>query len=151
MSCASSRAPISTLATVGRLSKQLRRFSARLHSAIARPASVSSAATQPSGTVRAGDGETLRRLVLEGVGIGQLSLHHIRAALEAGRLVPLLESFNPGGVEPIHAVCLGKAGRLPARVRAVLEFLVANAGAEERAIRPARGAKNASAARRRRT
>lgn len=88
------------------------------------------------GNVRAGDGETLRRLVLEGVGIGRLSLYHIRADLTAGRLVPLLEAYNPGEVEPIHAVCLGKAGRLPARVRAVLEFLVANAAVEERAVGP---------------
>jgi DNA-binding transcriptional LysR family regulator len=102
------------------------------------------------GNVRAGDGETLRRLVLEGVGIGRLSLYHIRADLEAGRLVPLLEAFNPGDVEPIHAVCLGKAGRLPARVRAVLDFLVANAGVEEPAIRRGRGSAGGSAAARRR-
>jgi DNA-binding transcriptional LysR family regulator len=81
-----------------------------------------------NGSVRAGDGETLRRLVLEGVGIGRLSLYHVRADLAAGRLVPVLESFNPHEIEPIHAVCLGKAGRLPARVRAVLDFLVACSG-----------------------
>lgn len=86
------------------------------------------------GNVRAGDGETLRRLVLEGVGIGRLSLYHVRADLAAGRLVPLLEAYNPREVEPIHAVCLGKAGRLPARVRAVLDFLVAQATVEERSL-----------------
>ncbi len=43
-----------------------------------------------------------------------------------GRLVPVLQEFNPGDLEPIHAVYLGKAARLPARVRAVLDFLVEN-------------------------
>lgn len=78
-----------------------------------------------AGTVRAADGETLRRLALEGVGLVRLSLYHAWADLLAGRLVPVLERFNARDVEPIHAVYLGKAGRLPARVRAVLDFLVA--------------------------
>ena len=76
-----------------------------------------------AGTVRAGDGETLRRLVLGGIGLGRLSRYHVQADLDAGRLVPVLEEFNPQDLEPIHAVYLGKGGRLPARVRAVLDFL----------------------------
>lgn len=40
--------------------------------------------------------------------------------------MPVLEEFNPLLMEPIHAVYLGKPGRLPARVRAVLDFLMAN-------------------------
>jgi DNA-binding transcriptional LysR family regulator len=75
------------------------------------------------GSVRAGDGETLRRLVLEGVGLGRLSLYHIQPDIEAGRLVPVLEEFNPRDMTPVHAVYLGKPGRLPARVRAVLDHL----------------------------
>ncbi|MDM0110988.1 LysR family transcriptional regulator [Variovorax sp. J22R133] len=79
-----------------------------------------------SGNVRAGDGESLRRLVMSGVGLGRLSLYHVGADIEAGRLVPVMEPFNPNEVEPIHAVYLGKGGQLPARVRAVLDFLSAN-------------------------
>lgn len=45
-------------------------------------------------------------------------------------VVPLLEEFNPAEVEPIHAVYIGKAGTLPARVRAVLDFLVACSGVD---------------------
>lgn len=78
-----------------------------------------------AGPVRAGDGETLRRLVLEGVGLGRLSLYHIQADIDAGRLVPVLEEFNPRDMAPIHAVYLGKSGRLPSRVRALLDFLAA--------------------------
>jgi DNA-binding transcriptional LysR family regulator len=37
-----------------------------------------------------------------------------------------MEEFNPHEMEPIHAVYLGKAGRLPARVRAMLDFLTAH-------------------------
>jgi DNA-binding transcriptional LysR family regulator len=75
------------------------------------------------GSVRAGDGETLRRLVMEGVGLGRLSLYHIQPDIDAGRLVPVLEEFNPRDMTPVHAVYLGKPGRLPARVRAMLDYL----------------------------
>jgi DNA-binding transcriptional LysR family regulator len=84
------------------------------------------------GSVRASDGETLRQLALAGVGLARLSLYHIHDDLIKGRLVPVLEDFNPRDLEPIHAVYLGKAGRLPARVRAVLDFLVAQVGTSER-------------------
>lgn len=76
------------------------------------------------GNVRASDGDTLRHLALQGVGLARLSIYHIHADLQAGRLVPVMEAFNPQEVEPIHAVYLGKSGRLPARIRAVLDFLV---------------------------
>jgi DNA-binding transcriptional LysR family regulator len=37
--------------------------------------------------------------------------------------VRLLEQFNPGDREDIHAVFLGRGGPLPARVRAFVDFL----------------------------
>jgi len=85
-----------------------------------------------SGTVRVSDGETLRHLVLAGIGLARLSLYHVHDDLAAGRLVPVLEDFNPRELQPIHAVYLGKAGRLPARVRAVLDYLAAQLGVSER-------------------
>ena len=78
------------------------------------------------GNMRVGDGSTLRRLVLDGVGLGRLSLYHVQPDIDAGRLVKVMEEFNPHESEPIHAVYLGKAGRLPARVRAMLDFLTAH-------------------------
>lgn len=78
------------------------------------------------GNMRVGDGAALRRLVLDGVGLGRLSLYHVQADIDAGRLVKVMEEFNPHEMEPMHAVYLGKAGRLPARVRAMLDFLVAH-------------------------
>ncbi|MDB5827104.1 MAG: transcriptional regulator, LysR family [Variovorax sp.] len=78
------------------------------------------------GSVRASDGETLRHLAMAGVGLARLSFYHVQPDIDAGRLVPVLEEFNPGDRVPIHAVYLGKAGRLPARVRVVLDFLFEN-------------------------
>ena len=76
-------------------------------------------------SVRASDGEALRQLAVAGAGLARLSKYHIQADLDAGRLVPVLEKFNPRDMAPIHAVYLGKVERLPSRVRAVLDFLVA--------------------------
>ena len=84
------------------------------------------------GRVRASDGETLRQLAVAGAGLARLSTYHIQADLDAGRLVPVLEKFNPRDIEPIHAVYLGKVERLPSRVRAVLDFLVLHVGSDPR-------------------
>ena len=46
--------------------------------------------------------------------------------IAAGRLVPVLEAFNPGDVLEVHVVFLGQGGHLPARVRAFIDFLVEN-------------------------
>jgi len=39
--------------------------------------------------------------------------------------VPLLEAYNPGDREPIHAVFVGGPA-MPARVRVFVDFMVAN-------------------------
>jgi DNA-binding transcriptional LysR family regulator len=85
-----------------------------------------------SARVRAADGETLRHLALAGAGLARLSIYQVHADLTAGRLVPVLEAYNPSELEPIHAVYLGKAGHVPARVRAVLDFLVAHVSIRSR-------------------
>ncbi|APR79467.1 Transcriptional regulator, LysR family protein [Minicystis rosea] len=77
----------------------------------------------PGNGIRAADGETLRQLALAGVGLARLSRYHVQADLDAKRLVPVLEKHNPHELSPIHAVYVGKTGHLPARVRAVLDFL----------------------------
>jgi DNA-binding transcriptional LysR family regulator len=73
--------------------------------------------------VRASDGEGLRQLALAGAGLAWLSHYHVARDLDAGRLVAVLDRFNPRERVPISAVYLGKPGRLPPRVRAVLDFL----------------------------
>jgi len=80
-----------------------------------------------TGNALVSDGEALRQLALAGLGIARLSSFHIAADLSAGRLVSILEAYNPGDIEPLHAVFLGQGGHLPARVRAFLDYLVAKA------------------------
>jgi DNA-binding transcriptional LysR family regulator len=80
----------------------------------------------PPPAARASDGEAARALTLGGVGLGRLALFHIGPDIEAGRLIPVLEDFNPGDCEDIHAVFLGQGGPLPARVRAFIDFLGEN-------------------------
>jgi DNA-binding transcriptional LysR family regulator len=76
------------------------------------------------GNVQVGDGECARRLALAGVGIARLAWFHIGPDIRARRLRPILREKNPGDVEDIHAVFIGQGGRLPARVRAFVDYLV---------------------------
>lgn len=78
------------------------------------------------GSVQASDGEALRHLAIAGVGLARLAVFTVREDIGAGRLVPLLEDNNPGDLEEFHAVYLGQGGPLPARVRALLDFLAEN-------------------------
>ncbi|AZD50763.1 LysR family transcriptional regulator [Pseudomonas chlororaphis] len=78
---------------------------------------------QPNGRVQASDGEALRHLALNGVGIAQLATFTIADDLARGRLIPLLERFDDSRPESFHAVYLGQGGHLPSRVRAFIDFL----------------------------
>jgi DNA-binding transcriptional LysR family regulator len=75
-----------------------------------------------SGPVEANNGETLTQLALAGVGVTRVGNFSVADAIDDGRLVPLLEDFNPGDREPIHAVFVGGAN-MPARVRVFVDFL----------------------------
>lgn len=76
--------------------------------------------------IRVNDGDAMRQLALHGAGLARLSLYHAWQDLAAGRLVAVLEDFNTGDLEPIHAIYVGKPDRLPPRTRAVLDFLQAH-------------------------
>lgn len=75
------------------------------------------------GNARIGDGESLRELVISGLGLARLARFQVKKDIEAGRLVPVLEEINTGDLEEIHAVYLGEGGHLPVRVCAFLDFL----------------------------
>ena len=77
----------------------------------------------PSGNVHVGDGETLRMLTVGGVGLARLASFMVRDDIAANRLVPVLEEFNPGDLDELHAVYLGQGGLLPIRIRVFLDFL----------------------------
>lgn len=76
-----------------------------------------------SGNAQASDGEALHRLALAGLGLARLAAFQVRDDIAAGRLQPVLEDFNPGDSEEVHAVFVGQGGYLPLRVRAFLDFL----------------------------
>jgi DNA-binding transcriptional LysR family regulator len=75
------------------------------------------------GSVVANNGETLGQLAASGVGIARVGEFSVAEEIADGRLVRLLEEFNPGDVEHIHAVFVGGAST-PARVRVFVNFLV---------------------------
>ncbi|MFC5586528.1 LysR family transcriptional regulator [Nitratireductor kimnyeongensis] len=77
----------------------------------------------PAGGTLVSDGEAMRLMALAGTGIARHARWHVQPDIDAGRLVTLLENFNPGDLEGVHAVYVGQGKFLPARVRAFLDFL----------------------------
>lgn len=75
--------------------------------------------------IRVSDGEGLRQLALAGVAPARLAHFTIGADIAAGRLVPLLPDLTGGGIEPFHAVYVGRSELLPQRVRVFLDYLSA--------------------------
>ena len=76
-----------------------------------------------AGNLQVNNGETMRQIALTGGGIARLGLWHVTEDIKAGRLVPLLEAFNPGDPELIHAVYLG-GGAVPGRIRIFIDHMV---------------------------
>jgi DNA-binding transcriptional LysR family regulator len=76
------------------------------------------------GSIEANNGETLGQLAEAGVGVARVGSFSVASELARGRLVAILEAFNPGDVEQIHAVFVGGAST-PARVRLFVDFLAA--------------------------
>ena len=58
-----------------------------------------------------------------GVGIARVGNFSIGDSIAKGRLVSLLEAFNPGDVEIFQAVFVGGAN-MPARIRVFVDYLV---------------------------
>jgi len=75
------------------------------------------------GSVETNNGETQGQLAAEGMGIARVCAETVAQAIDAGELVPLLEEFNPGDGEEVHAVFVGGA-HVPARVRCFVDYLV---------------------------
>jgi DNA-binding transcriptional LysR family regulator len=89
-----------------------------------------------SGNLQVNNGESMRQLVLAGVGIARLSRWHVADAIKSGALVPLLEEFNPHDLEMIHAVYLG-GGNVPNRVRTFIDHMIDTLGKSD-AFEPVR-------------
>jgi DNA-binding transcriptional LysR family regulator len=77
--------------------------------------------------VLASSGETVRHLALHGAGIGSVGEFLVRADIEAGRLVPVLEEHTLPWTQPVWAVFY-KQGALAPRVAALVDFLARRLG-----------------------
>lgn len=66
-------------------------------------------------------GEVVRLMAIAGGGVARLGRFHVADDLASGRLVEILEAFNPGDQEDIHAVYV-KHERLASRIHAFLDF-----------------------------
>lgn len=76
-----------------------------------------------AGTIEGNSGDALAQMAKLGAGLARIGTFTVQQDLQCGELVPVLEAFNPGDREPIHAVFVGGAA-VPARVRAFVDFLV---------------------------
>jgi DNA-binding transcriptional LysR family regulator len=73
--------------------------------------------------IQASDGEALRHLALNGLGMARLAAFCVRSDMAAGRLVEVLPERTVVETEAFHAVYVGQGGPLPARVRVMLDYL----------------------------
>ena len=82
-----------------------------------------------TGNVLLNNGETMKQILLAGVGIARLGRFHVAAEIARGDLVLLLEAFNPGDLEAISAVYLS-GEHMPGRIRAFVDHMAAYMAAE---------------------
>ncbi|HVI88161.1 MAG TPA: LysR family transcriptional regulator [Dongiaceae bacterium] len=78
-------------------------------------------------TIQASDGEALRHLAIAGAGLARLAAFTVRDDIAAGHLKPVLEKCLGKDVEEVHALYIGSGGPVPARIRALLDFLAKHA------------------------
>ncbi|WP_437884329.1 LysR family transcriptional regulator [Pseudomonas sp. LRF_L74] len=76
-----------------------------------------------TGNIECSSGEALAQLARVGAGIARIGTFSVADDIQCGALVPLLETWNPGDKEPIHAVFVGGSS-MPARVRVFVDFLL---------------------------
>ncbi|QEH97046.1 LysR family transcriptional regulator [Gluconobacter thailandicus] len=75
------------------------------------------------GPLLANNGETVRRLAVQGAGLARLGEYHVRNDVQAGRLIEVLADAGVQDEEDIHALYPG-GRQSPPRVRAFLDFMV---------------------------
>ena len=74
-----------------------------------------------TGRIRTRNSEGIREALLSGLGIGYLPIWHLTDEIESGRLVVLLDGFEPKP-EPIQAVYPSRRF-VPQRTRVMIDFL----------------------------
>lgn len=76
-----------------------------------------------AGAMQTNNGETMRQLTLQGLGISRLGIFHVYDDIERGDLVELLPQYNAGDVEEINVIFLNQK-HVPPRIRAFIDFVV---------------------------
>ncbi|MNE86781.1 LysR substrate binding domain protein [compost metagenome] len=66
-------------------------------------------------------GDLLRDMALSGAGVVKLADYHVGLDVKAGTLVPLLEEFKSGIIEPIYLLYSDRKHLSP-RIRVFIEF-----------------------------
>lgn len=75
------------------------------------------------GGVKTNNGETMRQLTLQGLGVSRLGMFHVFDDIQRGDLVELLPQYNPGDFEEINLIYLNQK-HIPPRVRVFIDFVV---------------------------
>ncbi|MCJ8144494.1 LysR family transcriptional regulator [Ancylobacter sp. A5.8] len=91
------------------------------------PATGASYALSVSGNLEGNSGSMVRRLALDGLGLARIARYVAEDDIAEGTLVPVLEEFNGGDIELLHAVFVGH-DYLAGRIRAFVDFLAARIG-----------------------
>ncbi|MFL6839428.1 MAG: LysR family transcriptional regulator [Bradyrhizobium sp.] len=92
------------------------------------------ASVRISGSLVTNSGEALRRMVIEGAGIGLLAGFLVRDDLDAGRLVRLLPEYRP--VEMSMNAVYPHRLHLSAKVRTFIDMLVQHSAEQQKLINP---------------
>lgn len=74
------------------------------------------------GDAQTNNGETMRQLTLQGLGISRLGMFHVFDDIQRGDLVELLPQYNAGDFEEISIIYLNQK-HIPPRVRAFIDFV----------------------------
>ncbi|MGQ4878633.1 LysR family transcriptional regulator [Billgrantia sp. LNSP4103-1] len=80
-----------------------------------------------TGNAEANNGETVRQLVLAGLGLGRLAAFHIADDIASGRLLRVLANYDPNHTEDIHVVYINRR-HMAGRIRALIDFLIEEVG-----------------------
>ncbi|OON59784.1 LysR family transcriptional regulator [Massilia sp. KIM] len=80
-----------------------------------------------SGGAQTNNGETMRQLTLQGMGISRLGMFHVYEDLQRGDLVELLPEYNAGDIEDISIIYANQKHVAP-RIRVFIDFLVERLG-----------------------
>ncbi|MAP94325.1 MAG: LysR family transcriptional regulator [Ponticaulis sp.] len=76
--------------------------------------------------VRANDGDAMRRMAVNGLGIARLTEFSVRNDIQNGLLKPIMEEDMIEDHEAFHVVTSPGTGPMPARTRALMDFMVSN-------------------------